>query len=56
LNGASDEAMVVNNLPAGTFAVKVFSADGSYWQKAGDEYNLLINTYTNEIFSVTPKP
>ncbi|MDR0927642.1 MAG: T9SS type A sorting domain-containing protein [Ignavibacteria bacterium] len=51
-----DEALVVNNLPAGTYVVRVFSEDGSFWQREGDEYRLLINTYTNEIFSVTPTP
>jgi hypothetical protein len=56
LIGNSDEAAVVNDLPAGTYVAKVFAEDGSEWQRVGDEYKLLINTFSNEIFSVTPTP
>jgi len=54
LNGLSDEALVANNLPAGTYVVKIFAVDGSSWQRPGNEYKLLINTFSSEIFSVTP--
>jgi hypothetical protein len=57
LNGRVNEALVVNDLPAGTYVVRVFAEDpNSLWEKPGDEYKLLINTFSNEIFSVTPKP
>ena len=54
LNGLSNEALVANNLPAGTYVVKIFAVDGSSWVRPGNEYKLLINTFSSEIFSVTP--
>ncbi|HOQ48282.1 MAG TPA: T9SS type A sorting domain-containing protein, partial [Candidatus Kapabacteria bacterium] len=54
LSGKSSEAAVVNGLPAGTYTVRIFSADGSYWTKTGDEYILQVSTYGSEIYSVTP--
>lgn len=56
LLGTSREALVANDLPAGTYVVKIFAEDGSAWNKSGDEYKLLINTFGSEIFSVTPTP
>ena len=55
LLGLSEEALVVNDLPAGTYVVRVFEVEGSE-TRPGATYRLLINTYKNEIFSVTPKP
>jgi hypothetical protein len=54
LNGKSSEAVLANDLPAGTYTVRIFSADGSYWTKSGEEYILQVNTYGSEIYSVTP--
>ena len=57
LNGKVNEALVVNNLPAGTYVVKVFAEDNNSAadiNRPEDVYRLLINTFSNEIFSVTP--
>ncbi len=54
LNGKSSEAAVINGLPAGTYTIRIFSADGSYWTKSGEEYILQVSTYGSEIYSVTP--
>jgi hypothetical protein len=49
-NGA--EGPVVNNLPAGTYTIRVYSADGS--NSATGTYTLKVATKSSEIFSVTP--
>lgn len=54
LNTTSNEAMIANDLPAGTYTVRVFSADGSAYVQSGDEYYLKVTTSGSEIFSVTP--
>ena len=55
LNARASEALVVNDLPAGTYVVKVFAEDPNFASdREADTYRLLINTFSNEIFSVTP--
>jgi len=54
LNGTSSEAAVINHLPAGTYTVRIFSQDGSYWTRAGEEYTLKVTTFGSEIYAVTP--
>ncbi len=54
LSGKSSEAAVINGLPAGTYTVRIFSSDGTYWTKSGEEYVLQVSTYGSEIYSVTP--
>ncbi|MGI6369262.1 MAG: T9SS type A sorting domain-containing protein [Candidatus Kapaibacterium sp.] len=54
LIGTVNEAQVANDLPAGTYTVKIFATDGSAYQKPGDEYKLIVNTFGTEIFAVTP--
>lgn len=54
LNDKSSEAVLVNDLPTGTYTVRIYSADGSYWTKSGEEYILQVYTYGSEIYSVTP--
>jgi len=54
LSGKSSEAAVINGLPAGTYTVRIFSTDGTYWTKSGEEYILQVSTYGSEIYSVTP--
>lgn len=46
------EGPVVNDLPAGTYTVRIYSADGSY--SATNTYTLKVGTKSSEIFSVTP--
>lgn len=46
------EAPVVNDLPAGTYTVRIYSADGSY--SSTNTYTLKVGTKSSEIFSVTP--
>lgn len=46
------EAQVINDLPAGTYTVKVMAIGGSY--SATSPYKLKVTTSNNEIFSVTP--
>jgi hypothetical protein len=46
------EAQVINDLPAGTYTVKIYGVDGAY--DATNTYTLKVNTMSNEIFSVTP--
>ena len=46
------EGPVVNNLPAGTYTVRIYSADGS--NSTTNTYTLKVGTKSNEIFSVTP--
>lgn len=54
LNGTSNEALIANALPAGTYTVRILSADGSAFVSPGDEYYLKVTTSGSEIFSVTP--
>jgi hypothetical protein len=49
--GSSNEAQVINNLPAGTYTVKIMGVGGSY--DSSNPYTLEINTKSSEIFSVT---
>lgn len=46
------EGPVVNDLPAGTYTIRVYSADGSY--SSANTYTLKVGTKSSEIFSVTP--
>lgn len=46
------EGPVVNGLPAGTYTVRIYSADGSY--SSTNTYTLKVGTKSSEIFSVTP--
>lgn len=46
------EGPVVNDLPAGTYTVRIYSADGSY--SSTNTYTLKVGTKSSEIFSVTP--
>ncbi len=46
------ESPVVNDLPAGTYTVRIYSADGSY--STTNTYTLKVGTKSSEIFSVTP--
>lgn len=48
----NSEAQVINDLPAGTYTVKVMGINGSY--SATKPYKLKVTTSNNEIFSVTP--
>lgn len=54
LSSTSNEALIANALPAGTYTVRILSADGSYYSTTGDEYYLKVTTSGSEIFSVTP--
>lgn len=54
LSGTENEAMIANDLPPGTYTVRIFSQDGSYYTQSGDEYYLKVTTSSSEIFSVTP--
>ncbi|MFP4543014.1 MAG: hypothetical protein ACLFQU_02175, partial [Candidatus Kapaibacterium sp.] len=51
----SNEAQVINSLPAGTYTVRVYGNDGAYSEDdTSDYYILKVSTFTDEIFSVTP--
>ncbi len=46
------EAAVVNDLPPGTYVIRVYGTDGAY--STTDTYELMIETKGSEVFSVTP--
>ena len=48
----NNESQIINDLPAGTYTVKVMGINGSY--SSTKPYILRITTCTNEILSVTP--
>ena len=50
-SGTGNEGPVINNLPAGTYTVKVYGVDGVF--DTTNPYTLKINTKSTEIFSVT---
>jgi hypothetical protein len=47
----NDEAQVINDLPAGTYTVRIYGVDGAY--NAVTPYVLKVKTNADEIFSVT---
>lgn len=54
LNSMANEAAVINDLPSGTYTVRIFSQDGSYYTRSGEEYTLKVSTFGSEIYAVTP--
>jgi hypothetical protein len=46
------EAAVVNDLPPGTYVIRVYGTDGAF--STTDTYELMIETKGSEVFSVTP--
>ncbi len=50
--GNFNEAQVINDLPSGTYTVRIFGVNGAF--DANITYTLKLTTKGNEIFSVTP--